>query len=158
MQKLLILLTLLLWAASSKAQDTASLYMEGAANSSLTPFDVHQQTELQKGESYKNTACWKRHKRQKIGAWTALGAGVCGTAIGLVASMGTAVNGHKEAVWDVVCVSGICLTASSAPLFICSRRNKKKAKLVGLTANSICMVMPGGNFKSTPALGLCINF
>lgn len=125
MRKLLILLPLLIWAISSKAQETASSYMEEAANNSLMTFNPHQQKKLQKGESYKNNAYWKRHKRQKRFAWAALGVGVCGTAVGLVASMGTTVNGHKEAVWDVVSVSGICLTISSIPLFACSRRNKK---------------------------------
>ena len=132
--------------------------MEETANNPLMTFNPHQQKKLQKGELYKNNACWKRYKRQKRFAWAALGAGVCGTAVGLVASMGTTVKGHKEAVWDVVGVSGVCLTLSSIPLFASSRRNKKKAKHISLRASSIRPAVSGGDIKSTPVLGLCVNF
>ncbi len=117
-------------------------------------------------EGYKQTAYWKKHKRLKVYAFSALGLGIGGTLVGWVGSVGnnayTNSNWREDGkVWNYVFAAGLCLTVSSIPLFIISHKNKKKAKNsieFSLNSSTIHVTLPNGMGQTQPALGVCINF
>lgn len=89
--------------------------------------------ETANSKEYKNTVYWKRHRTFKFCAFSALGLGLCGTAtgfIGVLCNLPDAnPNWRKDVkVWEGILGAGLCLTATSIPLFILSYHNKKKAK------------------------------
>lgn len=115
---------------------------------------------------YKQTAYWKKHKRLRKYAWAALGLGVCGTVVGWIGEAGNTAHTNSNwkedgKVWDVVLVAGIGLTASSIPLFVFSRKNKRKAKETvefSFRSPNIHWVSPNGMKQAQRVLGLCISF
>ena len=115
--------------------------------------------------TYKQTVYWRKHKRLKRCAFSALGLGICGTFIGCVgvlySNSYTTSNWNDGKAWDVVLGTGIGLTVSSIPLFIISHKNKKKAKeavTFSLRSSNIYLTEPNGVKKAQSAVGVCINF
>ncbi len=82
---------------------------------------------------YKNNVYWKKHKVLKACAFSTLGLGLCGTAtgfIGIICNLPDANSNWREdiKIWEGICSAGLCLTATSIPLFVVSHHYKKKAK------------------------------
>ena len=111
---------------------------------------------------YKQTVYWKKHKRFKRYAFSALGVGICSTYVGWVWMVGNAYtnnDGSKAcvAIWG----TGIGLTLSSIPLFVISHKNKRKAKKsvdFSLNSSPIQLELPNGRKQTQYAVGACINF
>lgn len=135
---------------------------------SLASFPIYREMgeQIKQQKGYEQTVYWKRHKRLKRYAYSALGLGVCGTAVGWIGSVGN--NAHTNSnwkedgkVWDAVLCVGLGLTISSIPLFVISHKNKRKAKETvefSLKSSSIHLTLPDGTGQTQQALGVCVTF
>lgn len=110
-------------------------------------------------EPYKTTEYWKKYKRQKRLGYSVLAVGAVIMATGFMLHVVTNWNEpHIDNGFKCVGFVGVGMTASGIPLLTCAYLNRRKAKRISLEAGNIWSPTPGANSKSTPALGLCINF
>lgn len=113
---------------------------------------------------YKQTSEWKKYKVLKACAWTSLTVGVCATTGGFVWGACNAMDyeeyGHRrsKAGWATVAGIGIGMTVASIPMFVCSRKNRKKALRLSAGMDSIQESLPNGAACSWPAVGIRLNF
>uniref|UniRef100_UPI003FF0F2AC hypothetical protein n=1 Tax=Prevotella sp. TaxID=59823 RepID=UPI003FF0F2AC len=160
--KYIQILIFMIYTLSANAQG----YKSDSANCCLFTFTpTHEKVEkVNKQKEYKKTIYWKRHKRFKIYAISALGLGVCSTFVGEVMMIGYYFNTDKKDAanfWGAVGLTGLGLTASSIPLFIISHTNKRKAKKsveFSLNTSNIHLTLPNGMKQTQPAVGICMNF
>lgn len=158
---MIVFFLLLMCVISAKAQG-----YESSTCPSTSFFMSKEMTEINQQEWYKQSVYWKKHKRQRKYAFSVLGLGVCGTIAGWIGeSSNTAYTNSnwKEdgKAWDVVLGVGIGLTVSSIPLFVVSRKNKKKAKKIvefSLSNSYIHLTLPNGMKQTQNGLGITLNF
>ena len=159
--RMIVFFLLLMCVISTKAQR-----YESSTCPSTSFFMSKEMTEINQQEWYKQSVYWKKHKRQRKYAFSVLGLGVCGTIAGWIGeSSNTAYTNSnwKEdgKAWDVVLGVGIGLTVSSIPLFVVSRKNKKKAKKIvefSLSNSYIHLTLPNGMKQTQNGVGITLNF
>ncbi len=153
--KLLLTMLFILCTNASIASDVDSITMAcSQADKELLNW---KSTKHAPNQEYKNSVYWKRHKVLRSCAWSAFGVGLGCTAAGYVGSVASFLTGSQAGVFPVLFTGGVCLTASSVPLFIFSYKTKKKAKQACLTTGSIQGYSPATN-QQQPALSLLVYF
>ena len=153
--KLLLTMLFILCTNASKADDVDSITMAGfQADKELLSWENTKHTPIQ---GYKNSVYWKRHKVLRSCAWSAFGVGLGCTAVGYVGCVVSFYTGSRAGVFPALFTGGVCLTASSLPLFIFSYTTKKKANQAYLTTGNIQSYSPGMN-QQQPALSLHVYF
>lgn len=124
--KLLLTMLFILCTNASKASDVDSITMVGfQADKELLRWE---NTEHAPKQGYKNSVYWKRHKVLRSCAWSALGVGLGCTAVGFVGDVASFYTGSHAGVFPVLFTGGVCLTASSLPLFIFPTQPRRKPR------------------------------
>lgn len=139
-------------------------YSVTCLRSTIPIYKEVEKTNTQKG--HEQTIYWKRHKKLKKYAFSTLGLGICGTIVGWIGEVGN--NAYTNSswkndgkTWDIILGVGMGLTVSSIPLFVISRKSKKKAKEsveFSLKSQHIHLDLLNGMKKTQYAVGVCINF
>lgn len=101
-----------------------------------SPFPIYKEVEkMNMHKGYEQTIYWKKHKKFKKYAFSALWLGVCGTIVGWIGCIVNISDTDSDwkndgKVWHGVLVTGIGLTVSSIPLFVISHKYKKRIRNV----------------------------
>lgn len=109
---------------------------------------------------YKEPDYWKRHKVLKACAWTSVSAGAVLIYGGLVWGLASGyVDDIKEGKgWAIMMGTGAGLAAASIPLFVYSRKNRKKALRLSTGVGSVQKPLPCGSISLLPAIGISLHF